>query len=395
MKIRGWIAIPLTAGLAFGGWTLWKARVKAAERERYEERTRIVIEGKVAKLDGPILKDGNPSDLKFEKVDLGIGEIVSVSEDGDVLYKWYGDQPLRKNEKDVDGFERTYLSLPPPIYRVRTRNGVYRTIENENKVQMSRSGAIYTILRNSDSPTKILKDGKILYEGLRSGPSSELDWNYGARITDDLVTNSNHSPYRFQFVNGKTERHDLQKPTSTNIIAESSSLGTFIRDNPTESWGHTSRITLLKNGIEQRIEAPISEYGMVSSKTALYLNPSFGRSTNVLKYEEGRFEQIAHPNDSVYFEVTSANSKHDMLANSHSLDAKRLKSKLLFPYRVEHLYISDGRSYSLSAHLDVSGLGIKQIEWPSYRSFICEDGSFVIEYADHDFKHVLLLRRLK
>jgi hypothetical protein len=395
MKKPVWLLVPLAFGLAIGGRSLWIAQEKEAERDRWKKREDIIMQGKVAKLPGATLLKGNPSDLKFEKIDLGIGEIVSVSEEGDVLYRWYGNQPLREKSKDVDGFERVYLKLPNPEYRARLKNGTVRPLGNKREFRMSRSGSIYEVERPDDGPFRIWKDGKLVYESPRneSGDGIAYSWSSQSQITDDLINCNLVTTFRFQFVNGKIERHDLPQKASSNVIATSSLLGTFIKDSSNES--EPSSITLLRNGAEKKIQAPFSQLGMVASKTALYLNSSLGTGRNVLKYENGRFEPIPHPPDSVYFDVQSANSRQDMLASSYSLDPESVERNLRWPYIAESYYISKGIAYSLPQLLISNGLELGENKEISYRNQVCEDGSLVIEYADHDFKHVLLLRRTK
>ena len=88
--------------------------------------------GEIDALPGPYLSEGNPGDLRYEKVDLGIGDIISISEQGDLLYSWYGEKPVEFAYKDSDGFARTGIKPGECVVRLRRANG---SIQDFPKVQ--------------------------------------------------------------------------------------------------------------------------------------------------------------------------------------------------------------------------------------------------------------------
>ncbi len=390
MKKLAWIGIVLVGVVALGWLYVRPKWVDKAEQEAATRRNLLFSQGNVPLLPGPFIENGDPRDLHFDKIDLGIGEIISTSENGDVLYRWFGNQPLKVTGKDADGFDRTYLKLAKPVFRLRRRDGTIRDFEYpevEEDIQLTRSGALIQIDRQP--PFKIRKNGVLVYSA-PSHPSKDdqtLSSLSSPHITDDLISSGFGKSYAilpgkfgfsFKLIDNAEFAYNCQS---------SSLLGSVYQ------VGSTAEVFLFKNSNKKKIELPSRDFGILGSTTAIYFNFSMGKSIPPQKYDGTTLRPVAHPKDAVDFNVLSANSKNDLLATVEKLQPSLIKEGVSFPYQYDYLYISRNKTYLLSDICESVGLGGSNQPLGRYSNTLFEDGSFAIESKADDFQHVFILRR--
>lgn len=391
MKKLAWLGIAF-AGVAAFAWFYarpkWTTKI---EQEQRQKQNALFTEGNVANLPGPTTEPGNPRDLKFEKIDLGIGEIISTSEKGDILYRYFGDKPLAAPGKDADGFERTYLKLPKAIYRLRRQNGTIQDFgypEVEEDIQLVRSGALIQLDRKL--PLKIRKDGVLVYTAPfhSSSDHQSLDYVSSPHFTDDLVLSGIGKSYAIRSDKNRFDVQLIDNGDSAYNCQSSSRLGSVYQ------LGSTSEVILLKDGKQKKIQLPSREFGMMGSPSAIYFNFSTGISIPPQKYDGATLQPVPHPKDVVDFNVLSANSRNDLLATAEKIEPTLRKEGVSYPYQYDHFYISHNKSYLLSDICESLGLYGNNQFFSRYTNTLFEDGSFAIECPDEDFKHVFILRRM-
>ncbi|MEI7986145.1 MAG: hypothetical protein WCI55_10995 [Armatimonadota bacterium] len=402
------------SGLLVASWFGYRAYTKP-KTDIYEmdPETLRYLKGDLPLLPGPYLAEGDPKDLAFEKVDLGIAKFVSMSEQGDVLYQWFGNEPKESKIKDEDGFDRITYSLPAFIYRVRRANGTIQDFPeatagkyddfHDQNVRLTRGGKVIEI-KKEDPSYAILCEGKTIVSGDEKNPDGTpyfSYWDSGTKITDDGMF-PNSWP-RASFIFDKNFQVHIGETTNQpHVPFESSSteLGTvgILRPDGLLSslLKRRNQLAIFKNGAIKLTDVPeqLSQFSISPTKHSIYLFSGPYNPSKPYCYQDGKFSVVPTPNGVASLSGLSANSKGEMILSTSTINPLKL-GKQNFPYNYENFYVSNGKSYQFQKLFKQIFKETPQLESETFHPIgeIDENGNFPANCRTNDFDHLFLLKR--
>ena len=409
------LASAALSGLLVGSWFGYRAYTKP-KTDIYEmdaETTRY-LKGDLPPLPGPYLVEGDPKDLTFEKIDLGIAKFVSMSEQGDVLYQWFGNQPKESKIKDEDGFDRITYSLPAFIYRVRRANGTIQDFPeatagkyddfHDQNVRLTRGGKVIE-LKRTDRSHAMLCEGKTIVTGdekSADGTPYFSYWDWGTKITDDGIFPNSWPRASFIFDKDfKVRIADPAKQPHVSFESNSSELGTIGITRPEGSisklLGKRSQLAIFKDGTLELIDVPeqLNQFSTSPTKRSVYLFSGPYSPSKPFCYDGSKFLIVPTPKGIVSIGGISANSKGEMILSTSAINPSKL-GKQNFPYNYENFYVTNGKSYLIDKLLVQQNFkaGTRSESYGFYNGgMIDENGNFLALGRTNDFDHLFLLMR--
>ena len=409
------LASAALSGLLVGSWFGYRAYTKP-KTDIYEmdPETLRYLKGDLPPLPGPYLAEGDPKDLAFEKIDLGIAKFVSMSEQGDVLYQWFGNEPKESKIKDEDGFDRITYSLPAFIYRVRRANGTIQDFPeatagkyddfHDQNVRLTRGGKVIEI-KKEDPSYAILCEGKTIVTGDEKKPDGTPyfnDWDWGTKVTDDGIFPNGGQRTNFIFDKEfKVHIADQANHLHVSIESNSTELGTIGIARPEGSisklLGKRNQLAIFKNGDSKLVEVPeqLSQFSVSPTKDSIYLFSGPYNPSKPYCYQDGKFSVVPTPKGIVAIGGMSANSKNEMILSTSAINPLKL-GKQNFPYDHENFYVTNGKSYLIDKLLVQQNFneGIRsESNGLYYGGMIDENGNFLALGRTNDFDHLFLLKR--
>ncbi len=403
IKVKAF-GVAVMATLCWVGYRYYDNTVGLAKR--FEETRSKYLRGELPNLPGPYVTEGVATDLKFEKIDLGIGTAVEMSEDGDILYKWYGDKPIEVPIRDLDGFERIGLDLAKPIFRLRKKDGTFKDFPSAFDVRLTPGGRVFEIV-GTDSDFSILKDGKEIYSHSSKAPVSTGQkgvqyWSNQTKITDwgifpnessesNMLFGANDT---FTFVNRSKEPYVFSAASSSElgVIGIPSYSDTKSKIFPTNSLP----IITAKGTTFYPLPSELSRPVVTAGKSVVALYNSLNNPSRVFQFKDKAISVLPIVRGVVNANATSINSKGEYV-----LEVVRIKSnanRSVFPPHNFCVLISGGKSYDLAKILAANGIQDQALGGhlgygPSRH--IDENGDLLLNACFDDFQRVVLLRRMK
>lgn len=377
------------------------------------ETTRY-LKGDLPPLPGPYLAEGDPKDLAFEKIDLGIAKFVSMSEQGDVLYQWFGNEPKESKIKDEDGFDRITYSLPAFIYRVRRANGTIQDFPeatagkyddfHDQNIRLTRGGKVIEI-KKEDPSYAILCEGKTIVSGDEKKPDGTpyfSYWDWGTKITDDGIFPNGGQRTNFIFDKEfKVHIADHANHLHVSIESNSTELGTIgiarLDGSISKLLGNRNQLALFKDGTLKLIDVPeqLNQFSSSPTKRSVYLFSGPYSPSKPFCYDGTKFSIVPTPKGIVSIGGISANSKGDMILSTSAINPSKL-GRRNFPYNYLGFYVTNGKSYQLDKLLPQQYSSIRLLsESDGYYSAVTidENGNFLAYSRTNDFDHLFLFKR--
>ncbi len=363
------------------------------------------VQGDLPLLPGPYLVQGNPTDLKFEKIDLGISEFIEMSEEGDILYKWFGYEPKEFTKKDVDGFNRTSYYLPNPIFRIRRADGTIQDFPNVDDVRMTRGGQVFEI-QGVGSNFSISTNGKVILKSSDQTPKhgwKQIYWGRDTKITDDgIFPNPGYEPHKV-FANG-WELKDLDLTDKPNAFynASSTKLGTVgiaSANGARAQIGGKDQIAMIKSGQIRFVELPreLKAATVRPYKQGLLIYKGPYSPTKLFRFEDEKFSEVPIPSGAAAVNFATSNSAGEMVIFMDVVDPLK-KGQIDFPYNHLAYYVTNKKSYNLDEVLKgqnfAENLGFETITYIGSGQ-LDERGDILAAGHAADYNHQFLLRRIR
>lgn len=390
--------ILVAAPIAWIGYRSYAAKVVDANAEANSKFEKYRW-GNAPPLSGPYSKEGNPKDLMFETVDLGIGHIMTVSENGDILYKWYGDAPVTFPYKDNDGFARTGIRLGEPILRLRKSDSSIHVYPKALDVVLTRGGKVYEINGTQNAYT-VVHDGKTIFDSTKTHDSkyAHESWQNGSTVTDDGIFPGFGSNSRYLFTKeSKVVSAEPVRGDGYGIKSGSSNLGTFGTiwydgSDGQKPFGY--RMTHVYDGKFETIQFPeqIQQPMLKGTKDSVIAYGLITSPVRPYEYRNKIFTAIAIPPGVASLDILGANSQGDYLMKLDKVSPE-CRGKYAFPYTHQFVYQSHGTFYEMSEIF--RNLNIAKETELSGGNLMDEDGDLVLSRYGPDYDRIVILRRVR
>ncbi|MBS1728708.1 MAG: hypothetical protein JST51_18480 [Armatimonadetes bacterium] len=346
----------ITACLA-GAFAWYVYRTKNSYSAKEAEYYKQFRKGTLGPIPGPKLEEGDPRQLHYKPIDLGIGEILSVSEAGDILMKWFGNEPVGKPYKDIDGFDRTTADLAAPVYRLRRRDGTVKDFLTSDVVKLTPNGQLVVLTNSKDYDN--LQVGERSYK--KDDLQQEIFENHHGPVPQLCVTNE-----VLAYFDAIPRVWRLDKPTRSintknyTVVDGSSGMGTVLRESSySDSIWKTESHTFatLVNGSINPIELPAGVDGsfMTLSPNAVYFASRTLPQQPVYRYNQtGHFEQVGVPPNVISIDDLSPNSQGDYVMEYSRLHPSKL-GHFTIPYDFCLALVQGGKWFDLQSVLGPLG----------------------------------------
>lgn len=321
------------------------AKEKAlAERKVLEDPYK---EGKAPALEGPFVEAGKVDDLHFNAVALGQAKNLTLSEDGDLLYRtaYTGDQ------KNSTGETLNFT------FSLRSKDGSTKTFSGADRVYMLPNGAVFQASMEGKSKDHL---AKIL---LPNGTTLETDAK--TPFGFNMVREQNVEPcsqgfsdrasqlpkvFEYDDVNLKHQSLPLTEVQNFYISAASTQLGDL--GYGLDDKGYITKFGTLKDGkiTFEDIPVPHDTVSICAGKGAVAVTAgkhSFDHNP-YLKGADGKYTRLGVPKGVVGARVTAINSKGDyiLVTEGPGMHEGRRNSK---SYDSASYLVTGGKYYDLSA----------------------------------------------
>ncbi len=368
------------------------------KNKKANEEAESYRKGFAKPLPGPYLAEGDPNELQFEKLDLGFGKVISTSENGDILYRSYGDKLVEFPFKDSSGFQRTAVRLDNPVIKFRRNSGVIQVFPDSASIIINRSGNIVEKTFVDDILT-IKLDGRVAFD-TKQMPKSNLGGGYeGYSFTKDGLFSDYGMKYSFLF---DKNFHPVPINESFSQIydlhpnLESTGLGTISTwyGGSPESHGYnlvtfhdgTANSYQLPKDVKQPIILPTRDFAIVSGG---YHSPS-----QVYRFNGKAFSVLPIPKGAVHQSVWGANSQGELLIDVLRSNPST-RGRFSYAYDKESIFVSNGRAYPLTDIIKRFGLLRAKNESFTDVNYLDERGNILITDSTDSYPRMFLLRRLK
>ncbi|MEI8281192.1 MAG: hypothetical protein WCG75_02185 [Armatimonadota bacterium] len=403
LTVKSVISASFIASIGFLSYKYYDTTI--LESQKFKDADYKYQTGDLEPLPGPNLAEGDPKDIHFEKLDLGIAAIKSISENGDVLYTWYGDHSVTFPYSDKDGFKRTGVKLGQPVFRVRRADGTIKDFPNAHAITMTRGGKVF-VVRGDQSAYELIYEGKKILDSKTThlGYPSR-DWDYNPTITDDGIfdSSSNESKYLFKPDMSLTEvqstyQEDKRYSFYSKGSTELGSFGSTGHDVFKNKFFHQSQIANMHKGTQHYIDLPewMPNPLIVPTRKSVFVYEPQNYASQLWEYRDNRFTQIPVPSGSVFVKLEGANGGHEYVLESSTVDPTR-KGTYGMPYTSKRFFVTNGKAYDFNQILVSVGLREDTTFSNSYgapTNMMDENGDIVVsEYGDDYFRLYLLKRK--
>ena len=385
------IGLMVLGALSWRGYVYFQPKQSRIQRAPFDYEK--YAKGEVEPIASPNLLQGDPQSLRFEKVDLGVGYLQAISEGGDVLYTFFGNQAIEFPIKDSDGFMRTGIKTGKGQLRFRKSDGSVQDLSSFANAYLSRSGKLFEL--GPPGSLLVKYNGKTLHEsnGFSSGFS-------GVTITNDGIFPP--GSHESQFLFGKNfEIHEQKmevsrRPRFTRLDTESSEIGTIGSVFGAEF--KFDQIAIAHDGSINFVDLPESlpMTKMMGSKSAFYLHAGQSIPSPLYEFRNGKFSQTPLPPAIYSFNLFGASSQGNFLMEVSRFDPT-LKGKSANSYHSQKVYVHDGKYFDLKSILHSVGLDDAQSRYPDFATqpnMMDENGDFIVVANEDDYQHIYLLKRL-
>lgn len=345
MKRQSLARIGAITACLVGAFAWYVYRTKNSYSAKEAEYYKQFQKGTLGPIPGPKLEEGDPRQLHYKPIDLGIGEIVSVSEAGDILMKWFGKEPIGGPYKDIDGFDRTTADLAAPVYRLRRRDGSIKDFLTTDVVKLTPNGQLVVLTNSKDNPNITIGERQFKNDEVRRGVFENSQGTVPEiRVTNEVLSYFDRGPRVWR----------LDKPTEQiatknySVSGGSTGMGTVLRENSySDSIWKTESHTFatLVNGSINPIELPAGVDGsfMALSPNAAYFASRTLPQPPVYRYTQtGHFEQVGVPPNVISINDLSPNSHGDYVMEYSRLHPSKL-GHFTIPYDFCWALVQNGK----------------------------------------------------
>ncbi|MBI1333122.1 MAG: hypothetical protein GC165_09605 [Armatimonadetes bacterium] len=392
------ISAAIVAIAAYFGYAAYRNhRLNSQLANGYED----YVHGTLGVLPGPYLQTGDPSELKFRRIDFGNGWIRDVSEDGDMLMASYGSVPA-KIVKELDNGRYSVTSNPVGrTDKVYHQNGKTDACLPALDIHLTASGKVVRITGAKEAYS-VESDGRSIYDSKSSSVQSESlkAWRIGEQPTG-FVTDDG-----FFWVSDKTEAFSYKGQSLTEIssirntyssLQQSTGLGTVVVQKDFSMVNPCARICLIKDGQVRTTDLPrdILAPELAVSKSRIVFRDANDWKSKLWQYADGQFTELPIPENIVTFNVVSANSRGEIILSVGRNDATKVGQR--YPYKYSLVLISQGKAYDLESTF--KSLGVREVSYYSEERslpFIALDeaGDLFFNLDHHGQTKIVELKRL-
>lgn len=355
--------------------------------------------GTLSELPGPYLTSGNPSEITFQRIDLGNGWIGGVSEQGDCLMDWFGTKPAEIVTDHPDGSYSVTSSSIGKVTKVFRADGTQQSIPQVCDTQITASGALI-VVTGSQGNFKVTRNDKELIT-ISNAVESQLERlkhiYLGGEptffVTDEGIISEADDAQVFGKSGSKWTLLDTIPFSRTHL--QSTGLGTVLMSHNVD-WTKPflgGTFHFLKDNHLNPVNFPsdVRYPEVVATKNSLIFRDRDKRS-KLWKYDGERFSELPIPPDTITFSIDCANSKGDMLLSITRKDPQKQGKQ--YPYRHSKVFVSNGKWYDFEPILEKVGLSNVVIQtYHGKSTFLDEHGNLFLVLLNHGQTRVVELKR--
>ncbi len=368
---------------------------------RYADSVEAYRAGKLPELPGPYLKQGNLSELNFNRVELGNGWIKGVSEQGDCLMEWYGNKPAQIVTDRPDGSFSIVASDVGRITKIFRANGTQQSIPKASDTQITASGALI-VVTGSQGNFRITRNDKelITISNSMDRQLERLKYIYLGEYPKLLVTDEGMIAGADDaqiFGNSDSKWKLLNTIPNSKTYLQSSGLGTVLL-SPCFDWTkpfYAGSFYFLKENQVQKVDFPagVRLPDVVATKSSLVFRDEV-KTSRLWKWDGDTFSNLPLPPGIITFSIDCANARGDMVLSISRRDPQKAGKD--YPYRYSKVLVSDGKYYDFESLLERVGVPNDLIQSYGGKSvFLDERGDIFLVLEKHGQTRVVELRRME
>lgn len=344
---------------------------------------------------GPYAKEGNPKDLKFEVVDLGLAKSGEMSETGDVLIQSLGIKPIEYTYTDTDGVNKKGISTPNSGYLLRRKNGDVQKIEPCVKAFITPRGVVYTVRETMSDKFNFSKDGKLFYTSPKEW-DRQLNYSEGGVhfFGDEVIClESNTNQKCLDAHTGKVTELPIPKDQNYSSLAGSTywtMVGKRTIDEAMGNWSYD--VIAVRGNKVTKVPVPFTDEQPILTPAgkAIYIWKSFSSSDRrIVRWTEETRDFVPMPKGIINYSVEGANERGDVLIVGTFNDPRRI-TKGDFPHSHREFLLSNGFAYPID---EIFGDRFKLVSYDTRRNIVDADGNFLLLSQGDDGQHLFLARR--
>jgi hypothetical protein len=341
-------------------------------------------------------KKGDPETLGFDKIDLGVGAGLKVSEQGDVLFKYAG------SVIKLPGLGVAIAPRPPLFFRLRRKDGSVTDFPGAKNAFLTAKGRLFVIY-DGVAGTRLEIDGKKVFDSKTEANGTAITAALRSieAVTDDAIFYRSGDKGVISYLSPEMKLEQIPLPPNTAImkIRSSSQLGTFLSLSQEDSIEENTPKYSKAKFVDGRVEiisfpSDCEDPSIAVCKDRVYFVPSKWPANNrIIEWHNNGYEPLPTIPGTVNSEVLNSNSSREFIIRG-SEKSPDLKLSQGSPFWGVDYLVSHGQYYKMEKLMSRFKIPSGQLGLNSANAyFLGENGDIVVGAEFADGSHLYYLRR--